>query len=237
MERLAATVAGGGLIPAVSTAVSNTAHTALERQRRALTGLRRADPILAGLIDAHPGFSPRGWLAELPPMDAFGALVFQTIGQQLSVRATRRILDRLMGLFAGALPTPEALLAVAPEELAKTGISRRKVATLRDVAEHFSDGRWRDDELRRLSDREVEDRLTTLPGIGPWTVHGMLIIAFDRPDVILPGDLALRKTIQRVYRIDHLPTQAEVLALAERWRPWRSLATAYLFQAAFEDRP
>ncbi len=199
--------------------------------------LRRADPILARLIDAHPGFNPRAWLADLPSMDAFGALVFQVIGQQLSVRATRHILERLMELFGGTLPTPDALLAITPEKLVKAGLSRRKVATLREVAKRFTDGQWRDDELRRLSDREVEDRLTTVSGIGPWTVHGLLIIAFDRQDVMLPGDLALRKAIQRVYAMDHLPTEKEVLALAERWRPWRSLAAAYLFQAAFDDNP
>ncbi len=204
---------------------------------RALADLRRADPILARLIDADPSFNPRAWLSDLPPMDAFGALVFQVIGQQLSVRATRRILERLVELFGGALPTPDALLAVAPEELVNVGLSRRKVATLREVAKRFTDGEWRDEELRRLSDREVEDRLTTVSGIGPWTVHGLLIIAFNRQDVMLPGDLALRKAIQRLYAMDHLPTETEVLALAERWRPWRSLAAAYLFQAAFDDSP
>jgi len=202
---------------------------------RALAALRRADPVLARVIDAHPDFNPRAWLAELPPMDAFGALVFQVIGQQLSVQATRRILNRLLALFGGALPTPAALLAAEPDELVKAGLSRRKVATLREVAKRFADGRWRDEDLRGLSDREVEDRLTAVSGIGPWTVHGVLIIAFDRQDVVLPGDLALRKVIQRVYAMDHLPSQAEVLALAEHWRPWRSLATAYLFQAAFDD--
>lgn len=152
-------------------------------------------------------------------MDDFGALVFQVTGQQLSVRATRRIFERLLQLFGGALPTPDALLAVAPEKLVKVGLSRRKVATLRDVAQHFADGRWRDNELRRLSDAEVEERLTTVAGIGPWAVHGLLIIAFDRPDVILPGDLALRKAIQRVYALDHLPTQQEVIALAPVAQP------------------
>lgn len=201
----------------------------------ALADLRGADPILARLIDAHPDFNPRDWLADLPPMDAFCALVFQVIGQQLSVRATRRILDHLVELFDGAMPTPDALAAIAPEELVKVGLSRRKVATLREIAQRFAHGQWRDDELRRLSDREVEDLLTTVSGIGPWTVHGLLIIAFDRQDVMLPGDLALRKAIRRVYEMDHLPSEKEVLALAERWRPWRSLAAAYLFQAAFED--
>jgi DNA-3-methyladenine glycosylase II len=201
----------------------------------ALADLAGADPVLAGLIDAHPDFDPRAWLSELPPLDAFGALVFQVIGQQLSVRATRRILDRLRALFGGTLPTPAELLAVEPEALASVGLSRRKVATIRDIAQRFANGRLREDELRSLSDQEIEDRLTAIPGIGPWTVHGFLIIAFDRKDVVLPGDLALRKAIQHIYEIDHLPSEAEVIALAERWRPWRSLAVAYLFQAGFDN--
>ena len=76
--------------------------------------------------------------------------------------------------------------------------------------------------------------LTAIPGIGPWTVQGALLIALGREDVVLPGDLALRKSIQAVYQLDHLPSQQEVLAIAENWRPYRSLATSYLFSAAFE---
>jgi DNA-3-methyladenine glycosylase II len=76
--------------------------------------------------------------------------------------------------------------------------------------------------------------LTVIPGIGPWTVQGALIIALGREDVVLPGDLALRKAVRAAYRLDHLPAPAEVLAIAENWRPYRSLATSYLFSAAFE---
>ncbi len=204
---------------------------------QALVALRKADPVLARLIDAHPGFDPRAWLEDLPSMDAFGALVFQVIGQQLSIGATRRILDRLCAMFEGALPTATQVLAAAPETLAEAGLSRRKVATIREVAQRFADGRWQEEELGRLSDREIEDRLTSVSGIGPWTVHGFLIIALGREDVVLPGDLALRKAIRQVYEMDYLPSETEVLEIAERWRPWRSLATAYLFQAAFEAPP
>jgi len=108
------------------------------------------------------------------------------------------------------------------------------VETVRAVAALYRDGSLSDVVFSRLTDAEIEARLTTIPGIGPWTVHGFLIIALDRPDVVLPGDLALRKVIRRVYGFDHLPTPTEVLALAEKWRPYRSLATAYLFGAAFE---
>ncbi len=167
-------------------------------------------------------------------MDLFGALVFQVIGQQLSVQATRRILERTVALSGGNMPSPSELLAIDADVLRATGLSDRKVTTVRDLAQRFSDGRLDEDRLRTLPDGEVEAELTRISGIGPWTVHGALIIAFDRPDVVLPGDLALRKIIEQVYDLDHLPSQDEVLGIAEAWRPYRSLATAYLFQSAFD---
>ena len=94
-------------------------------------------------------------------------------------------------------------------------------------------GRLSDEELQHLSDAEIEAQLTAIPGVGPWTVQGFLIIALDRQDVILPGDLALRKVVRRLYGFDHLPSQQEMLDLADPWRPYRSLATTYLFQAAY----
>ena len=105
---------------------------------------------------------------------------------------------------------------------------------MRALAAQYVDGALSDGELQSLSDAEIEARLTTIAGIGPWTVHGFLIIALDRPDVVLPGDLALRKAIRSVYRLDHLPSEAEVIEIAEPWRPYRSLATAYLFQSTFD---
>ena len=98
----------------------------------------------------------------------------------------------------------------------------------------MSDGRLDPDVLRGLPDDELMAELTAIPGIGPWTVQGAMIIALGREDVVLPGDLALRKAVQVAYQLDHLPTQQEVLAVAEKWRPYRSLATSYLFSAAFE---
>jgi DNA-3-methyladenine glycosylase II len=76
--------------------------------------------------------------------------------------------------------------------------------------------------------------LTAISGIGPWTAQGALLIALQREDVVLPGDLALRKAVQSAYRLDHLPSQQEVVAIAEKWRPYRSLATSYLFAAGFD---
>jgi DNA-3-methyladenine glycosylase II len=203
--------------------------------QQARSQLRKADPVLARLIDDRPDFDPRAWIALLPPMDLYGALLFQVTGQQLSVPATRRTLARIEALFGGHLPTPAELLGVDPGRLREAGLSWRKVSTLRDLAERLTDGRLNPDVLNSLPDDELIAELTAVPGIGPWTAQGALIIALQREDVVLPGDLALRKAVRAAYQLDHLPTQQEVLAIAEKWRPYRSLATSYLFSAAFES--
>jgi DNA-3-methyladenine glycosylase II len=199
--------------------------------------LRNADPVLARLIRAQPDFRPRAWLDELPPLDAFGTLIFQVVGQQLSVKATRTIVSRLQERFGGHLPSAGELLAADPQELRASGMSARKGATLRALAERFVDGRLSDDALSHMTDAEVEAALTDVPGIGPWTAHGFLIVALDRPDVLLSGDLALRHAVERAYGFDHLPTEDEMTQVAERWRPYRSLAVSYLFASEFEKGP
>ena len=202
--------------------------------RRARGRLRAADPVLARLIDGRPDFDPRAWLAELPDMDLFGALLFQVAGQQLSVQATRRTLARIQEMFGGQLPDSASLLRADPADLRQAGLSWRKIATLRDAAERLTDGRLDAEALGGVGDEEIIATLTEIPGIGPWTAQGVLIIALDREDVVLPGDLALRKAVRSAYGLDHLPSQDEVLAIAERWRPYRSLGTSYLFAGAFE---
>jgi DNA-3-methyladenine glycosylase II len=201
---------------------------------RARVYLRDADPVLGRLIVDRPGFDPRAWMAELPPMDLYGAVLFQVVGQQLSVAATRRTVARIEALFGGRLPSPAELLAVEPARLREAGLSWRKIGTLRDLAERLEDGRLNADALSSLSDDEFISELTAVSGIGPWTAQGVLLIALRREDVVLPGDLALRKAVRGVYRLDHLPSQEEVLDIAEKWRPYRSLATSYLFSAGFE---
>jgi DNA-3-methyladenine glycosylase II len=199
--------------------------------------LRRADPVLRKLIDAQPDFHPRAWLDELPPLDAFGTLIFQVVGQQLSVRATRTIVSRLQEQFDGHMPSSRELLAADPQVLRASGMSNRKAATLRSLAERFVDGRLDDETLARLTDEEIEAALTEIPGIGPWTAHGFLIVALDRPDVLLTGDLALRRAVRNAYGFDHMPNEDEMAQIAERWRPYRSLAVSYLFASEFEKGP
>jgi DNA-3-methyladenine glycosylase II len=148
---------------------------------RAREFLRNADPVLARVIDAHPDFHPRAWIDELPGLDAFGTLIFQVTGQQLSVRATRAILARLEQSFEGHLPSPAELLAADPQVLRASGLSTRKGGTLRALAERFVDGRLSDDTFARMTDDEIESALTEVSGIGPWTAHGFLIFASTGP--------------------------------------------------------
>jgi DNA-3-methyladenine glycosylase II len=196
--------------------------------------LRNADPVLARLIDARPDFRPRAWMDELPSLDAFGTLVFQVAGQQLSVSSTRAIIRHLEERFGGRMPSPSEVLAADPQVLRDSGFSSRKGQTIRALAERFVDGRLSDDALLRMSDEDVEATLTEVPGIGLWTARGFLLVALDRPDVFLTGDLALRRAIQRAYGFDHLPTEDDLAQVADRWRPYRSLAVSYLFASEYQ---
>src|SRR2546425_6352661 len=205
--------------------------------REAREFLRNADPVMARLIDARPDFRPRAWMEELPPLDAFGTLIFQVAGQQLSVSSTRAIISHLQDRFGGHLPSPAELLAADPQVLRDSGFSTRKGQTLRALAERFVDGRLSDEALARMTDEEVEAALTEVPGIGPWSARGFLLVALDRPDVFLTGDLALRRAIQRVYGFDHVPTADELSELSDRWRPYRSLAVSYLFASEYDGQP
>ena len=208
-----------------------------DRYAAARAQLRKADPVLGRLIDEHPDFDPRRWMEQLPKMDAFGALLFQVVGQQLSVSSTRAILGRLEALFGGRLPEPHELLDTDPEAIRGAGLSHRKVETLRMLAERFIVDRFGDESFLHSSDEEIEAKLTAIPGIGPWTVRGFLVIALDRPDVFPSSDLALRRAAMHLYGLDRLPTEQELLDIAERWRPYRSLAAGYLFLSEFEAKP
>jgi DNA-3-methyladenine glycosylase II len=199
--------------------------------RTGLAWLHAADPVLARLIDDRPDFDPDVWVRKLPPLDLFGALVFQIIGQQISVTAATAIFGRLTGHFGGRLPDAGQLATASQETLRGLGLSRRKAATVADLAQRFSDGRLSESELRELPDDEAIRQLTEVKGIGAWTVQGALLIALQRPDVIRADDLALRQAIRACYGLDHLPDPAEVTDLARVWQPYRSLASSLLLAA------
>lgn len=209
-----------------------TASRRAQEIRTGLAQLHAADPVLARVIDGRPGFDPDAWVQRLPAMDLFGALVFQVIGQQISVIAATAIFARLTGRFGGRVPNAGELAAVDEGTLRGLGLSRRKAATVLDLAQRFADGRLSEAELNKLPDEEVIKRLTEIKGIGPWTVQGALLIALRRPDLVRVDDLALRRSIQAHYGLSHLPDATEVADLARRWSPYGSLASSLLLAAA-----
>ena len=144
----------------------------------------------------------------------------------------RAIHRRLVGEFGGAPPAPEALLARDPEELRPAaGLSRAKMTYLRSLAEHVVDGSLDLAALAAMEDGEVVERLTAVKGIGEWSAHVFLMFQLGRPDVLAVGDLAIRRAAMQAYGLPQAPARAELTALAEPWRPWRTAACRLLWRS------
>jgi DNA-3-methyladenine glycosylase II len=153
-------------------------------------------------------------------------------GQQLSVLAARAIWRKLIARFDGRTPTPEEILADDPDELrVAAGFSHAKVRYLRSLAEHVVSGDLKLDRLADLPDDEVMRELTAVKGIGEWTAHMYLMFTLHRPDVLPTGDLGIRNAIQQAYGLESPPKPAEMEAIAERWRPYRTRASRYLWRS------
>lgn len=198
----------------------------------AIAHLRGADPVLRALIDS---LGPDG-LGDVrrgrPPTDHYGALVRSIVGQQLSTRAARAIYARLTDHFGGRTPTPSEVLAAEPEQLrAAAGLSRAKVGFLRSLAEHALDGSLELERLDELSDEQVIAELVAIKGLGTWTAHMFLMFHLGRPDVLAVGDLGIRRAVMLRYGLSELPAPAQLQALAEPWRPHRTLACLYLWRS------
>ena len=197
----------------------------------AVADLRASDPVLAALIDKI-GVDGLGDRRAGRPRDHYGALVRSIVGQQLSTTAARAIYLRLTQRFGDRAPTPEEVLADDPEALrAAAGLSRAKVSFLRSLAEHVLDGSLELHRMGRLSDEEVISELVAVKGIGVWTAHMFLIFHLCRPDVLAVGDLGIRRAIMLAYGLSELPLAPEIEALAEPWRPHRSLACEFLWRS------
>ena len=193
--------------------------------------LRDADPVIGRLIDVYGeidgivGADRRG-------LDHYSALVRSIVGQQLSTKAARAIYGRLLGIFDDRPPTPEQVLAADPERLRMdAGLSRAKVGFLRSLAEHVLSGQLELDRVAELPEDEVIGELVAVKGIGEWSAHMFLMFQLERPDVLAVGDLGIRRAVQRAYGLDDLPGAAELEALAEPWRPWRTVACRYLWRS------
>jgi DNA-3-methyladenine glycosylase II len=168
----------------------------------------------------------------LSPGDHYGALVRSIVGQQLSTSAARAIYTRLTDRYGGRTPTPVEVLEDDAEELrAAAGLSRAKVGFLRSLAEHVIDGSLELERLDGLPDDEVIAELVAVKGLGVWTSHMFLMFHLERPDVLPVGDLGIRRAMMLRYGLDELPAPAEMEAIAEAWRPHRTLACLYLWRS------
>ena len=171
-----------------------------------------------------------GEYAIEPPGDRYESLVELIITQQLSGKAAGAITARLKAMYGGALPSPADVLAASDEDLRATGMSRMKASYLRDLAERVASGRLRLDELDGLSDEEAVARLAEVRGVGRWTAEIFLIFTMGRLDVLPAGDLWFRKGIKEAYSTRLIPNEEEAARIAERWRPYRSVAAWYLWK-------
>ena len=196
-----------------------------------MDALRASDPVLRAVIDAVGADnvrSPRSRLAG----DHYGALVRSIVGQQLSTIAANAIYGRLNERYGGRSPTPREVLEDDPDAMrVAAGLSHAKVAYLRSLAEQVLDGSLDLDRLDDLPDDEVIADLTAVRGIGSWSADMFLMFQLQRPDVLPVGDLGIRRAFMVHWGFDKPPKPADMLSIAEPWRPNRTLASLFLWRS------
>jgi DNA-3-methyladenine glycosylase II len=186
--------------------------------------LSRVDPKLAAVI-ARAGpctLKPRG--------DCFLSLCRAIISQQISGVVAVAITKRFKKLFPRSRPTPKHLLTLSDEQLRSAGLSRQKMSYLRDLAAHFAEGKVPIRRFSKMSDEEIIQSLLPVKGIGRWTAEMFLIFVLNRPDLLPVDDLGVRKGFQKVYGLKSEPKAAKMMQIAERWRPWRTIGSWYMWR-------
>ena len=187
----------------------------------------RRDPVLRAVIKR---IGPCG-LADRQRKDHLSALIGAIVSQQLSTKAAATIYGRFVALFPDAsIPNAAAIAALDDGQLRGVGFSGQKIAYLRDLTARIADGRLELDELDRLPDDQVIERLTAVKGFGRWTAEMFLMFRLHRPDVLPADDLGIVKAVQNVYRLRKRPNAKRILKMGEAWRPYRSVASWYLWQ-------
>jgi DNA-3-methyladenine glycosylase II len=198
-------------------------HVVPDYWPRAKRALARRDPVMAGIIRAHPriGLRSRG--------DPFQTLARSIVGQQISVKAA----DSVWARFVAALPevTPAAVHACGVDRLRMCGLSARKSEYLRDLARHFGDGTIHAHRWPEMDDEAVIAELVQVRGIGRWTAEMFLIFNLLRPNVLPVDDLGLQRAASLHYRAGRPITLRTLRRLGEGWAPWRSVATWYLWRS------
>ena len=201
-----------------------------EKARRLIM---RRDPVLGAAVKR---IGPCG-LAARQRHDHLTALIGAIVSQQLSTRAAATIFGRFVALFPdGAIPGAAAIHALEDQALRGVGLSGQKVGYLRDLCARIGDQRLVLDELDALADEQVIERLTAVKGFGRWTAEMFLMFRLHRPDVLPVGDLGIVTAIQRLYGLRKRPDPKRILKIGEPWRPFRSVASWYLWQTLAEAK-
>jgi DNA-3-methyladenine glycosylase II len=160
----------------------------------------------------------------------YESLLRAILYQQLAGAAAAAIERRFLAIFDDRIPASREILAVSDEQLRAAGVSRQKAGYMRSLAEHFDAGALSDRHLRRASNETVIGHVTQVKGIGRWTADMLLLFCLGRPDILPVGDFGVRASMRTAYGLDDLPTPAQMEAIAEPWRPYRSAATWYLWR-------
>jgi DNA-3-methyladenine glycosylase II len=195
---------------------------------RAITHLRRADPAMRRIIRRV------GPCTLAPRRDYFVVLCDSIYSQQLSVRIASILFDRFCAAFPRKRPTPRRVIELLNsngQALARCGLSRQKRAYILDLAQHFIDGRIPTRKLARMSDEQIIDALLCVNGIGRWTAEMFLIFVLNRPDVWPADDLGLQESYRRFFKLKSRPTRKQLVPLGDRFTPYRTVATWYLWRA------
>jgi DNA-3-methyladenine glycosylase II len=196
--------------------------------------LSEADPRLGELILRAGPFSMR----PEPTQSLFAAVLESIVYQQLSGKAAATILSRVVAIYRPRrFPRPQDILDTPADRLRLAGLSAAKAAAVRDLAARTLDGTVPPmGRVRRMSDEEIVERLTTVRGVGRWTVEMLLLFRLGRPDVLPLGDLGVRKGFARTFGRRVLSDPDVLSRRAERWRPYRSVASWYLWRALDGER-
>ena len=195
----------------------------------ALDHLRASDETLARVIETVGPFR----LQLIAASSIFATLAQSIVYQQLNGKAAAAIFARFCALFPGGDPTAEQLLAIAEDALRGAGLSRSKLLSLRDLAGKTVSAEIPTlDEIRHMEDEAIIERLTSVRGIGRWTVEMLLIFRLGRPDVLPADDYGIRKGFARAYTQGELPARRDVEAYGVRWKPYRTVASWYLWRVA-----
>src|SRR6187200_554426 len=163
--------------------------------------------------------------------DPFQSLVESIIYQQLAGKAANAVYNRFINYYNNKQITPTLILNSPNDNLKKVGLSNRKIDYLKDLALHVYDGRINLEELPKMNDEEIINKLVNVKGIGRWTSEMFLIFSLGRQDILPVTDLGVRKAIQKVYSLSELPKPNIMIEIAKPWRPYRSIATWYLWKS------